>query len=101
MGAGLRSRQSSVFLSRPLTSHPSAEPPKSRRQLKHRPVAVSTSSYSCSEEVAHSIRSHSVVQVGSVWSSSEGVEYALIPASAPVWSQFESHATIATRVAAC
>src|ERR1019366_668226 len=86
IGAGLRSRQSSVFISRPLKSQPNAELLKSRRQLKYHALAVSAARYGRSEEVAHSVGSHAVVQVGSVGRSSEGVEYALIPAAAAVWS---------------
>src|ERR1035441_7844698 len=59
---------------------------KSRRQLKYHALAVNAACYSRSEEVAHSVGSHSVIQVGSVGRSSEGVEYALVPAASPVRS---------------
>ena len=58
---------------------------KSRRQFKYHPLAVSTAGYGRSEEVAHSVESHSVIQVGSVWSRAKGVEYALIPSATSVW----------------
>src|SRR5664279_5724183 len=72
---------------------------KSRRQFKYHPLAVSTAGYGRSEEVAHSVESHSVIQVGSVWSRAKGVEYALIPSATSVGTEFESHATVASRVA--